>query len=113
MQPEKRVQTGNLFVEATPPQEGERFDTLLSCKNLVVERIVSSSTGGTSTDYVQAHDEWVVLIQGEAVLRVAGESVSLKAGDYLFLPSGTPHSVEHTSGGAMWLAVHLHPEQPA
>jgi cupin 2 domain-containing protein len=102
------MQTGNLFSEAAPPQKGERFDTILSHKNLVVERIVSSSAI-TPREYVQLQDEWVLLVQGEAVLKVAGETVSLKSGDYLFLPAGVPHTVERTSEGAMWLAVHLHP----
>jgi len=44
---------------------------------------------------------------------VAGESISLKSGDYLFLPAGVPHTVKHTSKGALWLTVHLHPEEPA
>ena len=48
-----------------------------------------------------------MLFQGDAVLDVAGESVDLKAGDYLFLPSGTPHTVQRVSDGALWLAVHL------
>lgn len=102
--------TGNLFANAAPPQNGECFETLLSHKNLVVERILSSSAI-TPSEYIQAQDEWVALLQGEAVLRVAGESVALKSGDYLFLPAGTPHTVERVSEGAIWLAVHLHPEQ--
>lgn len=106
------MQTGNLFSDAAPPQRGERFDTILSHNNLVVERIVSSSTI-TPHEYVQVQDEWVLLVQGEAVLQVAGKTVSLKSGDYLFLPAGIPHTVEHTSEGAMWLAVHLHPVQAA
>ena len=106
------MQTGNLFTDATPPQKGERFDTILSHKNLVVERIVSSANI-TPQEYVQHQDEWVLLVQGEAVLQVAGETVSLKPGDYLFLPAGVPHTVVRTSEGAMWLAVHLHPEQAA
>jgi cupin 2 domain-containing protein len=106
------MQTGNLLTDAAPPQKGERFDTILSHKNLVVERIVSSASI-TPQEYVQLQDEWVLLIQGEAVLQVAGESVSLKTGDYLFLPVGVPHTVERTSEGAMWLAVHLHPAQAA
>ncbi len=107
------MRTHNLFTDAEPPHEGERFDTLLSHKNLMVERIVSSSAI-TPREYVQPHDEWVVLIKGEAVLQVAGESIALKPGDHLFLPAGVPHTVERTSHGAMWLAVHLHPdlEQP-
>ena len=105
-----KYRTANLFADAAPPPTGERFDTLFSHKNLVVERIVSSATL-TPQEYVQRQDEWVLLVQGEALLRVGGESVALKSGDYLFLPAGVPHTVERTSAGAMWLAVHLHPEQ--
>jgi cupin 2 domain-containing protein len=106
------MRTGNLFADVAPPSAGERFETLLSHKNLVIERIVSSSAT-TPEEYVQPQDEWVVLVQGEAALRVAGESVELKAGDHLFLPANVPHTVEHVSQGAIWLAVHLHPEQAA
>lgn len=101
------MQTGNLFAQVTPPQEGERFDTLLRHKGLVIERIVSSSKI-ESQQYLQAQDEWVVLLQGEAELDVAGKRLALKAGDYLFIPSATPHTVLSASQGALWLAVHLH-----
>jgi cupin 2 domain-containing protein len=101
------MQIHNLFTDAEPPHEGERFETLLRHKNLVVERIVSSSAV-TPQEYVQPHDEWVLLVTGEAVVRVAGESMTLTPGDYLFLPAGVPHTVEPTSQGALWLAVHLH-----
>jgi len=103
------MRVGNLFTDAASPLEGERFDTLLRHKNLVVERIVSSAAIAAQ-EYVQTQDEWVLLVQGEAVLQVAGEAVSLKSGDYLFLPAGVPHAVLRTSSGALWLAVHLHPE---
>jgi cupin 2 domain-containing protein len=104
------MQTGNLYSNASPPQDGERFDTLLTHKGLVIERIVSSSRI-TVHEYVQPQDEWVALLQGEAVLDVAGKKVALKSGDYLFLPSHTPHTVLRVSDGAIWLAIHLH-EQP-
>ena len=106
------MRVGNLFSDAASPLEGERFDTLLCHRNLVVERIVSSASIAAQA-YVQAQDEWVVLIQGEAVLEVAGEPTSLKSGDYLFLPAGVPHTVPRTSPGALWLAIHLHPEASA
>lgn len=101
------MQTGNLFADAQPPAQGERFEALLSHKNLVIERIVSSADI-TPTQYVQAQDEWVAMIQGEATLEVAGALVELRTGDYLFLPAGTPHSVRRVSEGALWLAIHLH-----
>ncbi|HIV73250.1 MAG TPA: cupin domain-containing protein [Candidatus Aquabacterium excrementipullorum] len=102
------LRTGNLWANALPPPEGERFDTLLAHGALVVERIVSSSRIA-SAPYVQTQDEWVVLLQGQAVLDVAGQSVALAAGDHLFLPAHTPHTVLSVSEGALWLAVHLHP----
>jgi cupin 2 domain-containing protein len=101
--------TGNLFDDAAPPPEGERFEALLSHRNLVVERIISSQRI-TPCEYVQPQDEWVVLLRGEARLNVDGEAIPLRTGDYLFLPAGTPHTVEDVSEGALWLAVHLHPE---
>ena len=101
--------TGNLYTDAQAPQAGERFDELLRHRNLVVERIVSSAEI-VPHDYVQAQDEWVLLVHGEADLRIKGELRTLKAGDYVFLPAGTPHRVERTQPGTLWLAVHLHPD---
>ena len=98
---------GNLYKDVLPPEKGERFDTLLSHQGLVIERIVSTSKI-ESRQYAQEQDEWVVLLTGDAVLDVAGREVALRAGDYLFLPARTPHTVLRVSDGAMWLAVHLH-----
>lgn len=103
------MRTGNLFADAAPPLKDERFETILNHRNLVVERIVSSAFI-TPSEYVQPQDEWVVLVQGEAVLLVDDEALALKAGDHVFLPAGVPHRVERVSAGALWLAVHLHPE---
>lgn len=98
---------GNLYDDALPPATGERFDELLSHRGVVIERIVSTARIA-SQEYVQEQDEWVVLLQGEALLEVAGRQLPLRAGDYLFLPSRTSHTVLQVSEGALWLAVHLH-----
>jgi cupin 2 domain-containing protein len=97
---------GNLFAATDPPREGERFETLVQCRNLLIERIVSSAEV-TPTEYVQPQDEWVALLRGQATLEVAGERFELTPGDHLFLPAGAPHTVLRTSGDALWLAVHL------
>lgn len=102
------MHTANLFSDSIPPSAGERLDVLLSHRNLVIERIVSSARV-VATQYVQPQDEWVLLVRGEAELDVAGEPVVLNAGDYVFLPSGTVHTLKSASEGALWLAVHLHP----
>ena len=103
------MDNGNLYSDAQAPSDGERFDELLKHRNLVVERIVSSADI-TPQDYVQAQDEWVLLVRGEADLRIAGELSTLTPGDYVFLPAGTAHRVERTQAGTLWLAVHLHPD---
>ena len=102
------MRTRNLLVDAETPLKGERFETLLAHKNLVIERIISSAAIDP-TESVQAQDEWVAMLQGEATIEVAGESIELLSGDYLFLPARTPHTVRRVSEGALWLAVHLHP----
>ena len=98
----------NLLADAQPPATGERFDELLRQGKLVIERIVSSGDI-TPTRYVQAQDEWVLLVQGQATLDVDGYTRALHTGDHIFLPAGTPHTVLSTASGTVWLAVHLHP----
>lgn len=105
------MRPGNLFLDDQPPPGGERFDTLLAHRNLLIERIVSSADI-VPGDYLQEQDEWVVLLRGSATLVVDGDETRLAAGDYLFLPAGTPHSVTQTSAGTLWLAIHLHPQAP-
>ena len=100
--------TGQFFDDAVPPLTGERFDTLLQRGRVVIERIVSSAHPDR-TQYKQIQDEWVVLLQGDAELLVDGDVVRLQSGEYLFIPAGTPHTVQSTSRGATWLAVHIHP----
>ena len=103
---------GNLYDNATAPEQGERFEPLLQHKNLFIERIVSSALTNP-TEFVQEQDEWVLLVQGTAVLDIGGAAKSLKAGDYVFLPARTPHTVKEVSAGALWLAVHLQPGSAA
>ena len=103
------MRTGNLLADVAPPRAGERFETLLAHRNLVIERIVSSAAT-TPRAYVQSQDEWVVLLAGEAVLEVGEEALALRAGDHVFLPAGTAHTLRRVSDGALWLAVHLHPD---
>jgi cupin 2 domain-containing protein len=79
---------------------------LFEHNNVTIERIVSSGNQ-PATKYLQAHEEWVLLVAGEAEMTVGGEPVSLRAGDTLHLPGGVEHEVLRTSSGATWLAVHV------
>lgn len=99
---------GNLYEHAEPPVTGERFETLLQHKNLVIERICSSSEI-LLNQYIQNQDEWFLLVKGTSDIEIDGMAKSLKPGDYVFLPANTPHCLRKVSAGALWLVVHLHP----
>lgn len=97
----------NLLADAQPPIAGERFDDLLRCGRVVIERIVSSDRPDAQV-YDQPHDEWVLLVQGNACLKLGQRDVHLHPGDHVFIPAHTPHQVAHTQSGTVWLAVHMH-----
>lgn len=102
---------GNLFSGPTSPEVGEFFTELLRCRNVSIERILSSDTADPAL-YDQEQDEWVVLLEGRAILEVAGETLNLAPGDHVFIPARTPHRVTATfpEPRCLWLAVHIHPE---
>ncbi len=58
--------------------------------------------------YDQSHDEWIMILKGDAKLRFenTGEIIHLKEGDYLTIHSHVKHRVEYTSKDTMWLALH-------
>ncbi|PHV61278.1 cupin domain-containing protein [Cyanobacterium aponinum] len=97
----------NLFDNIPSLVEGEDFSELLNCRNVVIERIVSSKNPDNKV-YCQEQDEWVILIKGKAQLRIKDDIVNLKAGDYLFIPAMTPHQVLTTSNNCLWLAIHIY-----
>jgi len=101
--------TGNLFEEVSQAQGQETYETLLESGSVRIERIVSF--GHASQEgfwYDQAEDEWVVLLEGAAILEDAeGTRLLLKPGDTVWLPAGLKHRVAWTPKHerTLWLAV--------
>jgi cupin 2 domain-containing protein len=97
-----------LFPDSDIPTTGERFEELLTRRNVRIERIVSAP-GSVSGPYDQIQNEWVLLLQGRALLDVDGERLELQAGEALFLPAHCLHRVLDTSAEppCIWLAVHI------
>jgi len=89
-----------------PPHKNEIFTTLIKHKNIKINRIVSASNI-KPIEYMQEEDEWLVLIEGKAVLLLDNEEKLLEKGDTLFIPAKTPHSVLKTNDGTVWLTVHI------
>ncbi len=99
----------NVFANLPAVERGERFEAWLTCKNVIIERIVSSDQPEPAT-YDQAQDEWVLLLQGRARLEVEGRELTLEPGDTLFIPAHARHRLLETSTETqcLWLAVHIH-----
>jgi cupin 2 domain-containing protein len=104
-----RPDRGNLLRELPRPGPAESLEVLARSPGVRVERIVSR--GHRSPDgswYEQDEDEWVLLVEGAAVLVYEdGARVSLAPFDWVEIPAGVRHRVEWTDPDAdtVWLAV--------
>lgn len=100
----------NLFSLPADLPTGELFERLAGGKDVLVERIVSTGQLTPPGEWLeQTRDEWVAVLQGEAVLSFAdGTSTKLARGDTAAIPAGARHRVERTSADppCIWLAVH-------
>lgn len=105
---------GALHDGSAPPTPGsETFSTLLASGGARVERIVSRAAASPEGAwYDQDTDEFVLLVEGEAVLGFAdGTERRMHAGDWAVLPAHCRHRVAWTAPDreTVWLAVHLPP----
>ncbi|MBB5942739.1 cupin domain-containing protein [Xanthomonas sp. 3307] len=102
--------SGSLLAELPDARGGEIFTELLRRSGCRVERIVShGQTTPQDAPYLQAHDEWVLLLRGSARVALCEREVALAPGEHLFIPADTPHRVTFTDPGqpTVWLALHL------
>lgn len=86
----------------------EIVETLSKTPNGRVELIISSGQASPEGfEYNQDEDEWVLILQGDAILDVEGELYELEKGDYLMLYKHQRHRVAFTSINppCVWLAV--------
>ena len=100
------------LLEAIPGELPEElFETICSTDTVKIERIVSRQHASPEGFwYDQDQNEFVLIVQGSAGLKLEGEDdiVVLKAGDYLNIGSHVKHRVKWTDSSCdtIWLAVH-------
>lgn len=83
---------------------GEFVEKLYDDK-IIIERISSFSN---VTDYmVENNDEFVYLLDGEAILEINGEKITLKKDNYYYIPKMTKHRVAYTSYDCKWLCIFI------
>lgn len=105
------VRVGNLLTAIPDAVGGELFETLAAVGGVRIERIVSKGHATTAGEwYDQSWHEWVLLVEGEALLAIEGEQVPhrLLPGQWMFLPAHCRHRVEWTVSDqpTVWLALH-------
>ncbi|MDO5695233.1 MAG: cupin domain-containing protein [Eubacteriales bacterium] len=93
----------NLFSDIMPGPGMEHFVELLRLQHVRIELIQSNAS--PSGPYLQDEDEWVCLLNGNAVLDVEGQMIHLEKGEHYFIPRKTLHHVRMTSPDCVWLAV--------
>jgi cupin 2 domain-containing protein len=108
-----KLKTGNILENIPAIIPEELFESLIERKSLKIERIVSQGHSTPDGEWYDQHwDEWVLLLQGEAVLRYEdGLTLNLKAGDYINIPANRRHRVDWTQpeSNTIWLAIHFEP----
>ncbi|SFV69621.1 Uncharacterized conserved protein [hydrothermal vent metagenome] len=95
----------NLYDYKTP-QKGETFHTLLEHKNIKISRIISADTL-EDKEYIQKEDEWVIILEGKAILEIEKKEIVLEKGEHIFISAYSPHRVLQTEQGTLWLAVYI------
>ncbi len=100
----------NILASIPTEIKEEIFEEILSKGGVKIERIISD--GHVTPDgkwYEQKDSEWVMLLQGEAILEFeSSKEVKLFAGDYINIPALKKHRVSWTKPDfkTIWLAVH-------
>ena len=99
----------NIFKEIPQTLREELFEEIATSEHVKIERIISDGhTSPKSGWYDSAQNEWVIVLQGEAILSFEeGADVALKRGDYHNIPAHKRHRVSYTSTEekTIWLAV--------
>jgi cupin 2 domain-containing protein len=105
------IKKGNIFSNTIMPADGTELTEIIhEDSKFRAERIVSD--GQFTTEgfwYDQPGNEWVILLQGDAVVEFEESgNVPLSKGDYLLIPSHVKHRVKYTSAEpkCIWLAIH-------
>ncbi|WOH36843.1 cupin domain-containing protein [Thalassotalea fonticola] len=100
----------NIFAKIPTDLSLEVCDIIAQNDIIKIERIISKGQCSPKTGwYEQQHHEWVIVLQGEAILTFSDDKkVKLSVGDYLNIEPLQKHKVSWTDPDTetIWLAIH-------
>lgn len=104
------MQKHNILSELPDDLSQEVFEPIVRNDSVLIERIISKAHVTPQGQwYDQAHNEWVMVIQGAARLEFSeGKTIELGVGEHINIGANVKHRVAWTSEEVetIWLAVH-------
>ena len=98
-----RTERGHLLDTSSAPDTGERVYEIVHTRSVTIEQVLSGEI--EPVGYLQAEDEWALVLSGSATLELDGEQIELGTGEWLFIPAGVPHRLLGAEPGTNWLTV--------
>ncbi|RRD39003.1 cupin domain-containing protein [Leptotrichia sp. OH3620_COT-345] len=97
----------NIFEIDKVPENEEIITILEKRDNIKIERILSK--GQTTEWMIQDKNEFVLLIQGSAIIEFEDKKIKMEKGDIVLINKGEKHRVSFTSENpyCIWLCVHF------
>ena len=95
----------NIFNVKNIDKTKEIVEILKENENVKIEKIIST---GQTTDWMeQEKEEFVMLIQGEAIIEYKNKKQELRAGDTVIIKKNEKHRVAYTSENpcCIWICV--------
>lgn len=98
----------NIFKDIPINKKDEEFLELFKNKSIRIERIVSNGQKSEKDFwYDQAESEYLVLLEGRAIIEFENKVIELNKGDTLNIEANKRHRVKYTSEDktTIWLAI--------
>ncbi len=102
------MKISNIFENIKIDKQNEQFFDLFKNENVRIEKIVSNGQSSPKDFwYEQKENEFILLLEGFAILEFEDEEVELRKGDFLNIPAFKKHLVKFTSQTepTIWLAL--------
>ena len=102
------MNTANIFDNIFIDKKNEQVFDILKKDNIRIEKIVSNGQKSEKDFwYEQEENEFIMVIDGDAIIEFEDKECELKKGDYLIIEKMIKHRVKYTdtNGPTIWLAV--------